>query len=77
MAAMPVSNLQRRLVHLVREARLSNVVLSHLRPGVAHAQAQEHQVHTVLDAHQAITMAQAVERNACGQSRSPAETLHL
>jgi hypothetical protein len=48
-----VSHLPGRLLHLSRQPRLRDVVLGHLRPRMAHAKAEQLQVHAVFDPHQA------------------------
>ena len=64
-------------MHLVRETRFGNVMLCHLGSDVSHTQAQELQVHAVLDAHQTVAVTQPVERNAWVQPQTLAEALHL
>src|SRR5262249_41296381 len=59
-----VGDLPGRLLDLVRETPFGDVVLRHLGSNMSHTQAQELQVHAVLDTRQAVAMTQAVERDA-------------
>ena len=45
--SLAVRDLPRRLLNLLRQARLRNVMLGHLRPRVPHAEAEKLQVDTI------------------------------